>query len=259
MRLGLTTREVARRTRDIAVAQQNQDYIVSHARLVQVENDGSIPGIFKCFSLSAIYGVPIDEIISYYLDIEAPPRLNLAMALPGTRLLATGLPPGTGSALPDVPAGALEYLAGRNLRCAVIGMSDYTMYPLLRPGSIVQIDEDQRLARTVPYRSEFDRPIYLIESRRGYLCSWVEIEHQRLRAIPHPLSPCQTRDFAYPSEAEIIGRVVGVSLRLIEATSGANTEGNPPDRRERPAKDIDKPKTTVARCRTGSHSTGGKE
>jgi hypothetical protein len=240
------------------LAQQNQDYIVSHARLVQVENEGSVPGIFKCFSLSAIYGIPIDEIISYYLDIDAPPRLNLAMDLPGTRLLATGLPPGAGRALPDVPVGALEYLAGRNLRCAVIGMSDYTMDPLLRPGSVVQVDENQRLARAVPYRSEFDRPIYFIESRQGYLCSWVEIEHQRLRAIPHPLSPCRTRDFAYPSEAEIIGRVVGVALRLTETTAGGPADGNLHGRSERLANNIDK--TAVSRCRTGSsHTTGGKE
>jgi hypothetical protein len=38
-----------------------------------------------------------------------------------------------------------------------------------------------------------------------------------LSAIPHPNSKCEVRRFSYPREAEIVGRVVGVTMRLADA------------------------------------------
>jgi len=38
-----------------------------------------------------------------------------------------------------------------------------------------------------------------------------------LSAVPHPKSKCSVRRFAYPREADVVGRAVGVTMRLVRA------------------------------------------
>ena len=97
----------------------------------------------------------------------------------------------------EVPAGLVQQLKLRKSRYGFIGLTDNMMYPLLRPGSFVQIDERQRTLPLAPSRTEFDRPIYFIELRDGYICSWCELQRNKLIVIPHPLSGCQTQEFTY--------------------------------------------------------------
>src|SRR5207245_10608722 len=61
------------------------------------------------------------------------------------------------------------------------------------------------------------RPIYFIELRDGYACSWCELRGSQLTLIPHPLSPCSTRQFLYSTEAEIVGQVTAVAMRLVDS------------------------------------------
>jgi hypothetical protein len=111
--------------------------------------------------------------------------------------------------------GAVESAEDRRqLATAKRGFRDYTLYPLLRPGSFVEIDPEQRNPRSRPIRSEFDRPIYFIDLRTEYACSWCEIIDDRLLLIAHPLSPIKPRSFAFPKDAEIIGQVTGVAMRV---------------------------------------------
>jgi hypothetical protein len=98
-----------------------------------------------------------------------------------------------------------------------IGLNDYTMYPLIRPGSFVQIDGNQRKIKHGTWRTEFERPIYFVELREEYVCSWCEIKEGHLISIPYPNSPVEIRRFPYPREAEIVGRVTGVAMRIAEA------------------------------------------
>lgn len=67
------------------------------------------------------------------------------------------------------------------------------------------------------WEDEDDRPIFFLELRGEYLCSWCEMVDGYLNAVPHPKSKCQVRRFAYPREADIVGRVIGVTMRLVEA------------------------------------------
>ena len=55
------------------------------------------------------------------------------------------------------------------------------------------------------------------ELRGEFICSWCEMRDGYLSAVPHPKSKCQVRRFAYPREADIVGRVIGVTMRLVEA------------------------------------------
>jgi hypothetical protein len=85
----------------------------------------------------------------------------------------------------------------------------------------VQIDSHaSRMQQASSWRTEFDRPIYFVELRDGYACSWCEIRGSQLTLIPHPLSGCTIRQFTYPSEAEIVGQVTGVAMRLIPPDAG---------------------------------------
>ena len=54
------------------------------------------------------------------------------------------------------------------------------------------------------------------ELRGEYICSWCEIREGHLLAVPHPNSKCEIRRFVYPRDAEIVGRVTGVAMRLTE-------------------------------------------
>jgi hypothetical protein len=44
----------------------------------------------------------------------------------------------------EIPVGLLQHLDLRKSVYGYIGLEDYTLYPLIRPGSLVQIDASQR-------------------------------------------------------------------------------------------------------------------
>jgi transcriptional regulator with XRE-family HTH domain len=239
--LGLTTREVAELSRKIATSEGNEEFSLSHARLIQIENDESTPSIYKLFTLSAIYGRPFTDLVSYYVDLEATTKYQCAMQTQNTRMASfdtygeeravsfpvrfdpgfkiekTGLISRMVEIWGEVPVALLRHLDIRKQRYGFIGLGDYTMYPLLRPGSFVQIDEQQKAPPGGIYRSEYERPIWFLELRTGYLCSWCELRRDRIVSVPHPLSPCRTQEFAYPNEAEIVGRVTAVAARLVNS------------------------------------------
>jgi hypothetical protein len=87
---------------------------------------------------------------------------------------------------------------------------------MLRPGSFVEVDP--RVTKVQPYkgRTEFDRPIYFVELRDGYACGWCEVQNGNLLLLPYPLSPCSVRQYAYEIDAEIVGQVTGVAMRIVD-------------------------------------------
>src|ERR1700723_2327764 len=96
-------------------------------------------------------------------------------------------------------------------------VANHTMYPLIRPGSIVQIDGNQRKVLPVHGENEHERPIFFTELRDEYICSWCEIREGHLLAVPYPNSRCEIRRFPHPREADIVGLVTGVAMRLAES------------------------------------------
>ena len=243
--LGLTTREVADLSRKIAAGEGNEEFALSHARLIQIENNESTPSIYKLFTLSAIYGRSLAELTSFYLDLARLAGYRLSVPLANTREVSlesydvtpavefpvrfdpgfhagkSGLISRLVEVWGEIPVAVLESLRIRKQRYGFIGLEDYTMFPLLRPGSFVQIDERQKPQAPAAWRSEYDRPIWFLELRTGYICSWCELEKDRIVSIPHPLSPVRTREFAYPNEADIVGRVTAVAARLVNSLEPA--------------------------------------
>jgi transcriptional regulator with XRE-family HTH domain len=239
-RLGITTREVEEFSRSIAEDRQNEEFYISNAWLTQLENKNSVPSIFKLYSLSVIYRTKFNDLLIVFgIDLSATSRYQLALPLQNTHLASfEPLNPEKSITFPirfdksfnlettsliarmvevwgEVPIALIQKLDVRHCQYGYIGMQDYTMYPLLRPGSFVQIENQPTRMQAAAWRTEFDRPIYFVELRDGYVCSWCEVRGSQLTLIPHPLSGCAIRQFVYPSEAEIIGQVTGVAMRLI--------------------------------------------
>jgi transcriptional regulator with XRE-family HTH domain len=240
LRLGLTTRDVEARSQQIADDKHNREYYLSHGWLTDIENGKFTPSIYKLYTLSAVYHRSFVELLSFFgLRISDLGRDRAAISIPRTHLLGAGTDlEADRVTLPvqfkpefrleqtvllarvvekwdQIPVGLLQHLDLRQSVYGYIGLEDYTLYPLIRPGSLVQIDPNQRKLSPERWQTEFDRPIYFVELREGYVCSWCQVDRGQLIVIPHPQSPQDVRRFDYPAQAEIVGRVTGVAMRIV--------------------------------------------
>jgi len=240
-KLGITTREVALFSKSIADAEANNEFLVSGPWLTQIENERtSLPSIYKLFTLASIYGLSYSKLLALYgVDVKKVNTFHSRMPLAKTHLAEfdsaedspaplelpvrfdAGLNMGQTNLLSrmietwgKVPLEFIQHLDLRHRLYGFVGLKDYTLYPLLKPGSFVEIDPELRNPRQRAVRSEFERPIYFVDVRAEYACSWCEVLDDKLLLIAHPLSPVRTRSFAYPKEAEIIGQVTGVAMRI---------------------------------------------
>jgi hypothetical protein len=116
----------------------------------------------------------------------------------------------------EIPISLIQHLDLKHGLYGYVGLEDYTLFPMLRPGTFVQIEPRIKKVQTVKSRTEFDRPIYFVELRDGYSCSWCELHGNQLVLVPHPLSPCNIRQFAYGTDAEVVGRVTGIAMRIAD-------------------------------------------
>jgi transcriptional regulator with XRE-family HTH domain len=246
-RRNIKIREVEEASRRIAEAKGDKRFGISDTWLTQIENGASEPSICKLFSLSAIYHVKITDLmrlygvdadeIEKYEPIANPRQTRLLPAeargcdhvirFPvgsgsGPRQYKTSLAPGTAETLGKAPVAPPCRSDTRRVSYGYIGLDDFTMYPLIRPGSFVQIDPRQNKPQAVAWRNEYERPIFFIELRDGYACGWCELQGNYLLIIPHHSSPESTRRFAYPREAEIVGRVIGFGTRCVDEEFGCS-------------------------------------
>lgn len=245
-RLGITTRDVAELSQKIAESEGNPEFQISNAWLTQIENSDSVPSIFKLYSLSAIYRIKFSDLLLLYgLDLQKLGFHQLAAPLPNTHLTtlevydsdrpvsfpvrfdrsfdldSTNLLSRMVELWGEVPIALIQHLDIRHSQYGYVGLQDFTLYPLLRPGSFVQIDSRVRKVQPLRWRTEFDRPIYFVELRDSYACSWCDLLEDQLLLLPHPLSPCSVRKFKYGTDAEIVGQVTAVAMRLTEGTDSA--------------------------------------
>jgi hypothetical protein len=163
----------------------------------------------------AMFAPAKTQLASHASDTEdtivVPMKSRRRLRLDRTNLLAR-----LGKIWGEVPIRLIQHLDLRNGVYGFVGLSDRTMFPIIRPGSIVQIDQNQHKIAQTKWEDEDDRPIYFVELRGEFICSWCEMRDGYLLAVPHPKSKCQVRRFAYPREADIVGRVIGVTNRLVE-------------------------------------------
>jgi hypothetical protein len=113
-----------------------------------------------------------------------------------------------------VAVSALDAADLEKHRYAFIGTDDWSMYPILTPGSFVQIDETRRKVVNEGWNHELERPIYLVDHRTGYRCGWCTERDGLLIVLPHSSSQTAPAVFKHPEQAEVIGQVVAVAMRL---------------------------------------------
>lgn len=249
-KLGLRYRQVEHASNLIARRHRIQDYAIGLSRLADIENKGVVPSLHRLYSLSAIYRLDITEVLSWY-DINVD-----EIALDSSAVSPTKTHPlhfhddGRGSvSIPlkldpgidfrqttylsrviqqwgKIPLTLLNNLNIEDYRYAVIGSEDYLMYPLLRPGALVQIDERQRRIQNSGWAHEFERPIYFLELRDGYACCWCNVTDTHLILQPHPGSPCEPVVLSYDRDVDVIGQVIGVAMQLDLKKSGVRAVGS---------------------------------
>ena len=64
--------------------------------------------------------------------------------------------------------------------------------------------------------SHFARPIYFLDIRTGYTCTWCELKDGVLTLVPHPDSGIETRSYRFPDEVSVVGRVTAVTMSIEE-------------------------------------------
>lgn len=209
-----------------------------------IEDDYSPETVFGRNGFGAIYGVSYTEVLSCFgLPIHELGRYRVSLGVPRTHLFSghefendlvslpiqfkpefqlekTNLLARVVEKWDQIPVGFLQHLDLHKSVYGYIGLEDYTLYPLIRPGSLVQIDANQRKISAERWKTEFDRPIYFVELRGGYACSWCEVDRGQLMVIPHPHSRLDVRRFDYPAQAEIVGRVTGVAMSIVAERTG---------------------------------------
>ena len=234
----ITVRAVERASQKIAEAKSDKRFHISNGWLVQLENGASEPGICKLFTLSVIYDVSfLDLARNYNLDIDNAERYKAIAKSDNTQLLSHSLPPSSITALAtcldaDRKETTLIHAAcfqsghtlmpddetsrRKGLVYGFIGLSDFTMYPLIRPGSLVRVDTVQRKLQAITWKNDYQRPIYFVELRNAYACGWCELVGKDLLLIPHHSSPQSIRRFLFGREAEIVGRVIGFDTSCVD-------------------------------------------
>ena len=235
--LGYRMRDVELASNQIAQRFENEEFAIPPSRLSDIETKGIIPSIFRLYSFAAIYRREYRELLSFYgleldgiaadLGVGSPQKSHLFEALNNVKQvrMPTKLDPGfslqkttdLGRAIEQwgiVPLSYLSLFADDRYTYGYVGSEDFTMYPLLPPGSFVQVDGAKSKVGEGVWRSEFERPIYFVEMRDGYTCCWCSVKRDSIVLQPHPLSSVPVRVLKYPQEAEVLGQVVGIALRL---------------------------------------------
>ncbi len=251
VRLKLTYRDVELASQKIAARRNNPSFAIALSRLADIENKGTLPSIFRVYTLSAIYRLDFDEVLRWYgiprsalardaLQVQhgethavqiplggaAGPFAGPDLELRRTTFLGTSAKAGS------LPLQLLDGLDVRRHRYGLIGTEDWSMYPILHPGSLILIDDRRRKIVPDGWTNEHDRPIYFLEHRTGFFCGWCNIENQHLILQTHPASRQQPRVFGLP-EIDVVGQVVGVAMILAggnrRSGRAASTQAPSPD------------------------------
>ena len=226
----LTLREVEQRSLRLAKQWGNPAYRISASWLDRVERENRGLSATKLIVLANVYSLTPEQMLSLCPAPGAPSTPLEHISVPNATLLAEGplenhakfwlpdtlvtdIPPRATSLLP-LEQGTLP----EHFRRGIIGRQDRTLEPMIRAGSIVLIDTQKRsIASRKEWNHEFDRPIYFLLTREGYVSGFCELDRETdwLTVIPHALSFASNRRWRYRKEIEVIGTVVAATIRRV--------------------------------------------
>jgi len=255
-RLSLTFRDVEEASQQIARRRGSDEFAIGLSRLADIENKGTLPSIYRLYSLCAIYRLGLHDVLEWYgipRDMLSGESAQIALRqthpvhLTGEARVTVPLPAELQVDLNQttflshllrkwgkMPLGILNGMDLRRYRYAFMGCEDWSMHPLLPPGSFLVIDENRRKIVADGWSSEFERPIYFLEHRSGYLCGWCAISEGKLVVQQHPSSDNPLSLFEYPRDIDVIGQVVGAAMplearrrRRVRSAANPSTSPNP--------------------------------
>ena len=240
-RLYLRVRDVELASQKIADKYHNDEFLVLINRLSEIENKGLLPNIYKLYTLCTVYRLNLQEVMEWYgvplaamttdaafAEVPSTHLINFPTSLHGEVLLPLSLDPGIDlkrttylsrmiQRWGKLPLMLLDALDLKEHRYGFIGLDDWFMYPLLQPGSLVMLDETKRKVVNSGWANEFDRPIYFLEHRQGYVCGWCHQTDDKMILQGHPASVSPPQIFEYPKDIDVIGQVTGVAMNLDQA------------------------------------------
>jgi transcriptional regulator with XRE-family HTH domain len=234
-KLKLTYRDVEQASRQIAARRGNEEFVIALSRLADIENKGTAPTIYRIYSLCAIYRLNYEELLRWYgvprelLESEAVqiclrdthafqftptgpatvPQTDCEIDLNKTTFLSHII-----QRWGRMPLHFLNDFDLRHYRYGFIGMDDWSMHPVLHPGSLVAIDQNKRKIAAGGWINELDRPIYFLEHRGGYVCGWCSMIGKSLLVQPHPSSQQLPSLFESHADIDVIGQVIGIAMML---------------------------------------------
>lgn len=240
-RLNLRYRDVEEASLKIAALRGSDEFTIVLSRLADMENKGTVPSIFRLYTLCAIYRLDPIEVLEWYgVDLSGLAADAAEVSLERTHIVGFGpghfgsislplaLDPGIDLSKTTylsrmiqrwgtLPLMLLNRLNPENYRYALVGTEDWSMHPIIQPGALIVIDETRRKIAAGGWTTEFERPIYFLEHRDGYLVGWCSLEEGRLIQFPHSSSPQQPRVFEYPDGVDVIGQVTAVAMQFAPA------------------------------------------
>ena len=212
-RLRLKYRDIEEASSRIAAIRQNEEFVVALSRLSDIENKGSMPSMYRLYSLCAIYRLDMDDVLSWYgIHVDQLPADANLIQLERTHIVGfsdrahseiqapVSLDPGIDVSKTEflsrliqrwgiLPVTLLKRTDLRDYLYGMIGTDDWFMYPIIPPGSLVVIDDTLRRIANSGWSNEFDRPIYFLEHRAGYACAWCNLTGDQMILQPHPAAP----------------------------------------------------------------------
>lgn len=237
-RLSLTIRDVEEASRKIANRHRNDEFVVGLSRLSEIENKGTIPSVYRMYSLCAIYRLDLLEVLEWYgvktgelpadaamTEISRTHTLGFGALNSGEVQFPLALDPGIDirrttflsrviQRWGKLPICLLNGFDLKEHRYAFVGADDWFMYPLIQPASLLLIDESRRKVVNSGWTTEFERPIYFFEHRQGFACGWCTLNDAQLVLQPHPSSKCSPEVYSYPDDIDVLGQVTGLAMRL---------------------------------------------
>jgi len=237
-RLNLKFRDVEQASQLIAERRDNPEFVILISRLSDIENQGTVPSIYRLYSLCCIYRLDLYEVLGWYgvpldklaadaglIHIEKTHAVNLNPDAGAEALLPISLDPGIDlrrtffvsemvqrwGKLPLALVGGLDV---RKFRYGFVGTEDWSMNPAIPPGTLLIIDDSKRRVQSGGWRSLSERPIYFFEHRDGFYCRWASLRDGVMSLLPDPESEAPVLNFSFPGEIEVVGQVVGLAMSL---------------------------------------------
>ena len=234
--LGLKFRDVEAASQEIADRHKNQDFVIFIGRLSDIENHGTLPSIFRLYSLCCIYRLRLNDVLSWFgipvdsmaadaalvkignthlIDFDiggaeamVPISLNPDLDLRQTMFLTSVIQ--RWGKMPLALVGGTDH---RQYQYGFMGADDASMNPSVPPGSLLVIGHTKRRLQASGWESAAQRPIYFVQTRTGCYCRWLSLHAGMMSLIPDPASDAPVLTFTV-EDVDVLGQVVGLAIGL---------------------------------------------